>query len=114
MSERPTVLPTLLGAALIALAFILAVRATVGLEWPCEDDFFRDMGGAQAILDGYAGSDPAYLGEVAWFNPLQPTLFALLTLVTGLPLHVAYARLGPFVNLLGPIGFFLLARQLMG
>jgi hypothetical protein len=114
MNERPTVLPTLLGAALIALAFVLALRATAGLEWPCEDDFFRDMGGAQAILDGWAGSDPAYLGEVAWFNPLQPALFALLAVVTGLPLHVAYARLGPFVNLLGPIGFFLLARQLMG
>jgi hypothetical protein len=114
MNERPTVLPTLLGAALIALAFVLALRATAGLEWPCEDDFFRDMGGAQAILDGCVGSDPAYLGELSWFNPLQPTLFALLALVTGLPLHVAYARLGPFVNLLGPIGFFLLARQLMG
>jgi hypothetical protein len=114
MNERPTVLPTLLAAALIALAFVLALRATAGLEWPCEDDFFRDMGGAQAILDGCVGTDPAYVGELSWFNPLQPMLFALLALVTGLPLHVAYAQLGPFVNLLGPIGFFLLARQLMG
>ncbi len=105
---------TLVAVALIAFAFVLAVRATAGLDWPCEIDFFRDMGGAQAILDGYAGSDPAYFGEKNWFNPLQPAVFAALAALTGLPLPAAYARFGPFVNLLGPIGFYVMARQLMG
>jgi hypothetical protein len=112
-SARPAVW-TVVAGAMILLAFVLALRATAGLEWPCEDDFFRDMGGAQAILDGYAGSDPAYLGETNWFNPLQPSLFAALAALTGLPLHIAYARFGPFVNLSGPIGFYLLASQLLG
>jgi hypothetical protein len=108
------VAPYTVAGGMILLAFVLALRATTGLEWPCEDDFFRDMGGAQAVLDGYAGWDPAYLGETNWFNPFQPTLFAALKALTGLPLHVAYARFGPFVNLIAPLGFFLLARSLLG
>jgi hypothetical protein len=59
-----------LAAALVLLAFALAVRATAGLEWPCDMDIFRDLGGAQAVLDGRAGTDPVYLGETNWFNPL--------------------------------------------
>ncbi len=105
---------TITAGALIVLALALAVRTTWGLQWPCETDFFRDMGGAQAILDGDAGSDPAYLGENNWFNPLQPAVFAGLAFITGLPLPTLYAVAGPFLNLLGPVGFFLLARQLMG
>lgn len=105
---------TVVAGAMIACALVLAVRATAGLEWPCEMDFFRDMGGAQAILDGDFGADPAYLGEKNWFTPLQPAVFAALAKVTGLTLPTLYASWGPFVNLLGPVAFFLLAYALMG
>ena len=105
---------TVIAGALVAFACTLAARTTIGLEWPCEMDFSRDMGGAQAILDGDAGADPAYLGERNWFNPLQPAAFAALSALRGLPLPSLYASWGPFVNLLGPVAFFLLARQLMG
>src|ERR1700722_1670578 len=105
------VVPTLLAAALIGFVFFLGLRATSDLEWPCESDFFRDMGSAQTFLDGRPGSDPAYLGEFNWYNPLQPTLFAGLAWLTGLPLHVLYARAGAYLNLIGPIGFYILARQ---
>ncbi len=116
MNERSTftLAHFALPIVMIGVACFLAVRATAGLEWPCESDFYRDMGGAQAILDGRFGSDPAYLGEVNWFNPLQPAVFAGLSVLTGLPLHVVYARLGPFVNLLGPLGFYLMAMQMLG
>jgi len=94
---------------LMLWALLIAVQTTSGLTWPCEIDFYRDMGGAQSYLDGRFGQDPAYLGETNWYDPLQPTLFAGLSYVTGRPLHELYASWGPFINLLGPIGFFVLA-----
>ncbi len=106
--------PTALAGAFIGVAFALGLQTTAGLQWPCEIDFYRDMGGAQVILDGRFGEDPSYLGELNWFNPLQPALFALLSRLTGLPLHVLYAQAGPFVNLLGPIAFYILACTLLG
>ena len=102
-----------LAIAMIGVALYLAIQATLGLVWPCEVDFYRDMGGAQAVLDGFPGYDPAYLGEINWYNPFQPTLLAALSWVSGLPLHMVFTRFGPYVNLLGPIGFVLMARKLM-
>ena len=99
--------PAAVAVTMTLAAFALAVRATVGLEWPCEIDFFRDLGAAQTWLDGRAGTDPAYLGEVNWYNPLQPAIFAGLATVTGLPLPRLYAQAGPYLNLLGPFAFYL-------
>ncbi|MFO0808488.1 MAG: hypothetical protein U0746_07685 [Gemmataceae bacterium] len=99
---------------MIAVAFALAIWTTADLQWPCESDFYRDMGAAQSILDGRVGTDPAYLGELGWYNPLQPVIVAGLSKVTGVSLHVLYARVGPYLNLLGPIGFYILTRRLVG
>src|ERR671919_104385 len=106
--------PVLLAAALIVLAFWFAVQATRGLEWPVESDFYRDMGAAQSMLDGNYPSDPLYLGEISWYNPLLPGIVALITAGTGLPLRVVYVQAGPYLNLLGPVFLFILASLLVG
>ena len=103
----------LIAILMIVVAFKLALNVTHDLRCPCEIDFYRDMGGAQSVLDGRFGEDPAYIGHVNWFNPIQPTLFAAISYVTELPLAEVYASWGPILNLLGPIAFFLLARMLL-
>ncbi|MBI4819366.1 MAG: hypothetical protein HY791_24055 [Deltaproteobacteria bacterium] len=95
-------------------AFIAAQHWTGGLDWPCEEDFYRDMGFAQTILDGRYGEDPFYLGGTVWYNPLVHALVALLTFVTGAPLEVVYTRAGAYLNLGVPITFYLLAVRLFG
>lgn len=104
------------GAALIAclLAGIAAFRQTHDLEWPCESDFYRDMGAAQSVLDGNLGADPAYLGERAWYPPLVPALVGLASRLTGVSLHEAYTRFGVYLNLLAPAAFYLMAVRLYG
>jgi hypothetical protein len=93
-------------ALLCFVAWWTAFTQTHDLTWPCENDLYRDLGAAQSILDGLAGSDPAYLGEYWWYNPLVPAVVALSSRVTSLPLHVAYASFGAHLNLLGPIAFY--------
>jgi hypothetical protein len=93
-------------ALLCFVAWWTAFRQTHDLTWPCENDLYRDLGAAQSILDGLAGTDPAYLGEYWWYNPLVPAVVALSSRVIGLPLHVAYASFGAHLNLLGPIAFY--------
>jgi hypothetical protein len=104
------------GAASIAclLAVIVAFRQTHDLEWPCESDFYRDMGAAQSVLDGDFGGDPAYLGERAWYPPLVPAIVGLASRITGVALHEAYTTFGVYLNLLAPAAFYLMAVRLYG
>lgn len=98
--------------AATSIAFMLAIRAAAGLSWPCEIDLYRDMGAAQALLDGNWWGDPAYRGETRWYNPLLPAIYALGSLLTGSPLHSFVAGAGPYLNLAGPILFFAMASAL--
>ena len=101
-----------LGVCLVALLY--GVGAVAGLNWPPDVDLYRDIGFAQSMLDGRPLSDPLYLGEWLWYNPLVPALIALASLVSGAPAHVAATQLGPWLNLLAPLGFYLLTRRLLG
>jgi hypothetical protein len=103
-----------LATVLIAAAFALALQATAGLTWPPRWDFYRELGSIQAVLDGRAGADPLYLGERRWYNPLIPQLMAWGSAVTRVQPPEFIVRSGPLLNLLGPIGFYLLGRRLVG
>ena len=104
--------PFVLAALLIALAFFQAWQATQGLQWPPTDELLRDTGLAQAIVDGQGGVDPHIPGEVRWSNPAVPTLIAAVSRLSNLPVPATYAQAGPYLNLLGPIGLFILVLML--
>ncbi len=107
-------LPELLAAGLVLVALVGGLRATRGLAVPPEVDLYRDAGAAQSMLDGRLGEDPMYPGERSWYTPLVPAVIAVISAATDAsPIHV-YARAGAVLNLLAPIGFFLLARLLFG
>ncbi|MBI2375037.1 MAG: hypothetical protein HYV07_13655 [Deltaproteobacteria bacterium] len=102
-------------AALLILAAFLAARHwTAGLSWPCEEDFYRDMGFAQTIMDGRYGEDPFYRDARVWYNPLVHALIALATLATKLPLELVYTRAGAYLNLIVPVTFYALGNVLFG
>lgn len=103
---------TVLAAFLILLAFVSGYRATSDLTWPPYVDFDRDASFAQSILDGHYGEDPLYRGEVMWFTPLVFTMEAWAVKATDVPVQLFQARAGAFLNLLGPIAFFLMAWRM--
>ena len=106
--ERATYWVT--AALLIGTALALSWPATRGLSWPIEIDLYRDMGAAQALLDGDWSGDPAYLGERRWYPPLVPMLCAAASALFDLPLRAVFSHAGLWLNLLGPVAFFWLAR----
>jgi len=104
---------------LIALAVCFAAwwaawQKTHDLQWPCENDLFRDMGAAQSIIDGQGGADPAYRMERWWYNPLVPGVVGSLGRLGGMPVHEAYATLGTHLNLIAPLGFYAMMTVLFG
>lgn len=99
---------------MLALAFLPAWKAVAGLERGATIDLHRDEAFVQALLEGHYGQDPTYLGGGMWYTPLITWLEALLTAITGLPAAHLIVRLGPFANLLAPIAFFAMCRQLLG
>jgi hypothetical protein len=110
--DRGSMVALLLAAFLIALAFASGHRATSDLTWPPYMDFDRDASFAQSILDGHYGEDPLYRDEVLWFTPLVFTMEAFIVKATGVSIQVLQARGGAFLNLLGPIAFFLLVWRM--
>ena len=109
--------PYLLDAA-VALACLVALvhglRVVWDLSWPCDVDLYRDIGFAQSIRDGDLLGDPLYLGERAWYNPLVPGLIALGSLLSGQPVHLVGTKMGAVVDLISPLGFYVMASCLLG
>lgn len=101
-------------ALLIAVAFARGVAVTYDLDWPNDPDLYRDIAQAQTILDGSAIADPHYLGETIWYSPLVPGLIAGLQRLTGGTLHVIETRAGAYLNVLGPVAFYVLVVALFG
>src|SRR5207244_424867 len=64
------------------------------------------------IRDGDLTGDPMYRGETAWYNPLVASVVATGSWVSGAPVHRVYVRLGAFLNLLAPLGLFVLVSTL--
>jgi hypothetical protein len=106
-------MPRLLALAMLVLAFVESRALTRDLEWPAVDIQYREMATAQTLLDEGAGRDPAYRGESLWYNPLSGWIAALASHVTGRPLNEVVPRLGPFLNLLAPIAFYVLVAALV-
>lgn len=101
-------------AGLILWVAFVGVTVTSDLSWPYDVDHFRDMAFTQTMAQGQWMSDPYYQGEYLWYNPLMPAIAAGVEVATGASVHVVYARLGAYLNLLGPIAFFFFVRRLLG
>jgi hypothetical protein len=100
--------------ALCAVAAFHGIRATGDLNWPYDVDQYREMGLAQTILDHQYGADHLYRGESIWYNPLVSIIIAAVSRLTHLPLALVTARLGPYLNLIAPIAFYVLVAYLFG
>jgi hypothetical protein len=107
-----------LDVAVFLIVWVLAVApgvtSTRDLEWPYDADGFRDLAIAQQMRDGRWLSDPFYVGEAAWYNPLVPAAIAVVSSGLGLETREGFARLGGWVNALAPLAFWLCARRLLG
>ncbi|MGC4085028.1 MAG: hypothetical protein QM736_23655 [Vicinamibacterales bacterium] len=110
----PRVVCDLTAAALIAVALSVALGTVSGLTWPYDGDHFRDIAQAQATLNGHPLSDPFYAGEWVWYNPLLAWLLALVSLATGATVPLVHVQGGPWLNLLGPIAFYMLCARIAG
>jgi hypothetical protein len=99
-------------AALCVLALIKGIQTTGDLQWPYDLDQFRELGMAQSVLDHRYGTDHVYAGQTIWYNPLTSTLIATLSRTIGIPVSLVVTRAGAYLNLLAPIGFYILAAYL--
>jgi hypothetical protein len=106
-------LPAALLAVLLLVAFAYGVGTTGSLYWPADSDLERDAAQAMTIYDGDLLGDPQYVGETLWYNPLTPSLVALMARVSNQPLPLIYTRAGAYLNLLVPILFYLLVAVLL-
>lgn len=98
---------------LLLAAFLFARRTTDDLKWPHEHDLYRDVAAAQSILDEGFGRDPYYRGERVWYNPLTSLAMAAAHQMTRVPLPEVAVRGGVYLNLLGPVAFFLMVWVLL-
>jgi hypothetical protein len=101
-------IPDALMILLCLIALVQGVQTTGDLDWTGEVDKSRDTGQAQAMLEGDFWSDPQYLGEMLWYNPLTPGLVAVITRLTNLSVYVVYTRAGAYLNLFAPLFFYIL------
>ena len=101
-------------ALALATAFLLGWRATSGVVWPENVDLYRDMASARTMQSGLWLADPYYRGERIWYNPLVPAIGAVLGATTGVSLPHVFTQGGAVLGLIGPLGFFVLARRLFG
>ncbi len=114
MRHSSRLVPALLVLASCGLALAQGLTTTRGLRWPFDEDLFRDIAQAQTMADGGWLSDPFYLGESLWYNPLVPAAIAVGSKILGVPPNEASLRLGPWLGLVGPLAFFVLVAALIG
>ncbi len=100
--------------AIGAVALWRGLGTTAGLDWPYDEDLFRDAAQARTMADGAWLADPFYLGESLWYNPLGPALVAVASKVSDVPTHEVLVRLGPWLGLAAPLAFAGLAAGLVG
>ena len=99
---------------LILAALTVALKTTRGLTAPYDRDHFRDVAQAQTARDGHPLTDQYYRGEWAWYNPLLAWTLAYGSALTGTTVEKFHVQAGPWLNLLGPLAFYLLAVRLVG
>src|SRR5215813_2506349 len=99
-------------AIMLLLAFIQCYRTVHDLHWAYDPDFDRDIAFARGLLEGHYGQDPNYQGAWLWYNPLLFSIEALIHKVSNIPLNIIAVQAGVYLNILGPIFFFLMVRRL--
>jgi hypothetical protein len=112
--RRADVVCDAVAAAFIILALLAARHATADLPGAHDPDHFRDIAQAQTVRDGHFLSDPYYRGEWAWYNPLLAWTLALGSSATRTTVEEFHVHGGPWLNLLAPLMFYLLAVRLTG
>lgn len=105
-------LPFVVAALLCGLVLVKGIATTSDLTWPYDVDQVRDIAFAQTIADGHALQDPFYSSEWTWYNPLLPGAVAALARATGSPVATVATRAGAYLNLAGPVCFFILLLTL--
>ena len=110
--RRSRILFLLTFVLLLLLAFVQCFRASHGLHWAYETDFYRDMAFIQGALDGNYGKDPNLAGEYLWYNPLLFMVETLTVWLTRLPVNDIVWQAGPYLNILGPIAFFFILKRI--
>ncbi|MCK5861944.1 MAG: hypothetical protein KAH38_05635, partial [Candidatus Hydrogenedentes bacterium] len=100
--------------ALCGFSLSAAILASHECQWPAEWDTLRDMGMAQTLLDGNYPADPILSDETLWYNPLTGALIATASRILDLPLNLTSIAIGPYVNLLAPLGIAVLLALLFG
>jgi hypothetical protein len=103
-----------LAIALIVGALAVAVRTTRDLNGAGDLDHFRDIAQAQTVRDGHPLSDPYYRGEWTWYNPLLAWTLAAGSWLHETTVETYQVHAGPWLNLLGPLAFYLLAVRIGG
>jgi hypothetical protein len=104
----------LLFVAALTFAFIHAQRTTADLEFGFSPDMYRDAGVAETMLNGDYPADSLYRDEWTWYNPVVPGLVAGLSWLSNAPPSQVIVAAGPFLNLLAPLGFYVLAARTLG
>lgn len=104
----------LLALAACAVALVVALQTVRGLGWPYDGDHYRDVAQAQTARDGHPLRDPFYAGEWIWYNPLLPWILAAGAALARVPTLMFDVQAGPWLNLIAPIGFYLLCVRLAG
>ena len=103
-----------LALILILAALAVALTKTSRLTAPHDWDHFRDIALAQTVRDGAPLSDQYYRDEWIWYNPLLPWTLALGSAMTNTAVEVFHVRAGPWLNLFGPLAFYLLGVRWIG
>ncbi|HYI83107.1 MAG TPA: hypothetical protein VEX11_07855 [Acetobacteraceae bacterium] len=103
-------------AVTLLLCAAHGVMTTRGVSAPPDQDALRDIGFAQALLDGNWFGDPSYPGALRYYPPLLSVLAAVAAALSGAgeDLPGFWVSIGPWVNLAVPLCFFLMARRLLG
>jgi hypothetical protein len=104
----------LVAAGLIVAALVVALRTSRDLPGAFDPDHFRDIAQAQTARDGHPLTDPYYKGEWIWYNPFLAWTLAAGSAVTKTTVEAFHIHKGPWLNLLGPIMFYLLSVRLVG
>lgn len=102
----------LLAGLMLSIAFVFQYSSTAGVTVPVEEDIYRDLGTANALLESWSTADPNLAGEVRWYNPLVPGLVSVISRISGVTPFDVYARIGVFINLLAPIALCLVVARL--
>ncbi len=95
-----------LSIALILVAFFQNRSVVNDISAPGLDIQYRELAGAQTMLDQGYGPDASYASEHTWYNPMAIWLIAGLSRITGVAPALVIARSGPYINLVAPIALF--------